>query len=269
MTEPRIYKSSPFLFIFMLLIFGVLFVGLVSAMGRETWYILLPFGLAFGTIFLIAILSMTSKTIISDDEISTQNLLGTKTLRWSEINQVSGKGYIIKLQDVDRSITVAPKPQLPGYEEVIEWIGMKRPDLFDAQDQGEFSKSWVQTIFPAAFGLLFIGSGIFVYIQDGDTFLPFVVFAVIGLVFIAMTLVAPKAISIQGNSLLIGYLFQQKTLGANEIDSVGLRYTHSRQGKRYFIAINLKNGKPIHISGLRPSLPVLYLVLKNWHGKNT
>src|SRR5689334_22715768 len=89
MNEPRVYKQSPLLFIFMLLIFGMLFIGLVISMGRETWYIMLPFGLVFGVIFLVAIFSMTSKTTISDDEISTQTLLGTRTLRWSEINKVS------------------------------------------------------------------------------------------------------------------------------------------------------------------------------------
>jgi ABC-type antimicrobial peptide transport system permease subunit len=269
MNEPRVYKNSPLLFILMLFVFGILFVGLVVAMGSETWYILAPFGLAFGLIFLVAIFSMTSKTMISDEEISTQNLLGTRTLRWSEVNHVSGRGYAIKLQDVDRGVTVAPNPQLPGYPEVIEWIGIKRPDLFDAHDHGEFSKSWLGTIFPAMFGLLFMGAGLFVYTRDGDTFLPFVVFAVIGLVFIAMTLVPPQKISIQGNSLLINYLFQQKTLKANEIASIGIRYTHTRQGKRYFAAINLVNGKTIHISALRPSLPMVYLVLKNWHLKNT
>jgi hypothetical protein len=269
MNEPRVYKNSPFLFGFLSLIFGVLFVGLFINLARNNnWFIMIPFALLFGFIFLIVLFAMTSKTIISEDEISTQNLLGTKTLRWSEINRVSGRGYAIKLQDIDRGITVAPGPQLPGYQEVIDSIGMKRPDLFEPQDHGEFSKSWLQTIFPAVFGLLFMAAGLFVYIQDGQTFLPFVVFAVIGLVFMAMTLVPAQSISIQGSSLLIRYLFHQKILQASEIASVGIRYTHTRNGKRYFTAINLVNGKTIHISGLRPSMPVVYLVLKNWHRKN-
>jgi hypothetical protein len=268
MNEPRVYKNSPILFILMLFIFGILFVGLVFAMGSETWYILAPFGVAFGLIFLISIFSMTSKTVISDEEISTQNFLGTQVLRWSEINKVSGTGYAIKLQDVDRGITVAPNPQIPGYAEVIDWIGIKRPDLFDAQDHGQFSKSWLATIFPVAFGLLFMGAGLFVYMRDGETFLPLVVLVVIGLVFLAIPLAAPQAITIQGNSLLIGYLFQQKTLQAHEIASLNVRYTQSRYGKRYFTAIDLVNGKTIHISALRPSLPVVYLTLRNWYRKN-
>jgi hypothetical protein len=269
MNEPRVYKNSPFLFGFLSLIFGVLFVGLFINLSRSNnWLIMIPFTLLFGLILLIVLFAMTSKTIISEDEISTQNLLGTKTLRWSEINQISGRGYRIKLQDIDRGITVSPSSQLPGYPEVLEWIGRQRPDLFNPQQYNELSKSWLQTLFPAVFGLLFMGAGLFVYIQDGDTLLPFVVFIVIGLVFIAMTLIPPQVVSIQGNSLVIGYLFQQKTLSASEIASIDLRYTQTRNGKRYFTSLNLVNGKVIHISGLGPSLPVTYLVLKNWHKTN-
>lgn len=269
MNEPRVYKNSPILFVLMLFIFGILFTGLVFAMGRETWYIMVPFALVFGLFFLIAIFSMTSKTILSEDEISTQNLLGTKTLRWSEINQVSGKGHGIKLQDIDRSLTVAPSPQLPGYPEVIEWIGMKRPDLFNPQEYSQLSKSWASTIFPAILGLLFIGSGIFGYTMESKTFFPFLLLAVMGLVFMGTTLASPQAIALQGNSMVIGYLFNQKTFLADEFSSVELRYTQTRNGKHYFIALQLVNRNAIRLSGFGPSLPVAYLVLNNWHKKNT
>jgi hypothetical protein len=267
MNEPRVYKSSPVLFIFMLLIFGVLFIGLVFNMGRETWYIMLPFGLAFGLIFVIAIFSMTSKTIISEDEISTQNLLGIKTLRWSEINQVSGWGHAIKLQDIDRHLTVAPSPQLPGYPEVIEWIGLKRPDLFTPQEYNQLSRSWLQRIFYAIFGLFLLGIGLFGYLQDSETFFPFIIFAIMGIVFTGMALASLQSITFQGNTLTISYLFKQTTLRTDEVASVDLRYTQTRNGKHYFAAINLVNRKTIRVSGFGPNLPVVYLVLKNWQAK--
>jgi MFS family permease len=269
MNEPRVYKNSPFLFISMLFIFGILFTGLVFAMERETWYIMLPFAMAFVLIFLIAIFSMTSKTIISEEDISTQNLLGTKTLRWSEINQVSGRGYGIRLQDVDRGLTVAPSAQLPGYPEVIEWIGVKRPDLFNPQEYNELSRGWASRISPLILGLLLVGAGIFGYIMENETFFPFLIFAIMGLVFMGMSLASPQTISLQGNSMLIGYLFNQKTLLADEISLVELRYTQTRNGKQYFIAIQLTNSKSIRLSGFKPSLPTAYLTLKNWHKKNS
>lgn len=268
MNEPRVYKNSPWLFVIMLIIFGMLFAALVFGMGRETWYILLPFGLVFGLIFLAAMVSMTSKTTISDDEISTQNLLGTKTLRWSEINLVSGRGHSIKLHDVDRGITVAASPQLPGYPEVVEWIGVKRPDLFSPVEYAEMSRSWLQPILYILFGLVFIGAGIFAFTQESDTYFPFLIVSLMGIGFIGMALLAPQTLSIQGDTLVIHYFFNQKTLLANEVASVDMRFTQTRNGKHYFTTLNLTNRKSIRISGFQPSLPVVHLVLKNWHKMN-
>ncbi len=270
MNEPRVYKNSPFLFILMLLVFGVLFVGLVFAMGQETWYIMIPFSIGFGIIFLVAIFSMSSKTIISDDEISTQNLLGTKTLRWNEINQVSGSGYGIKLQDTDRYLTVAPSPRLPGYPEVIEWIGVKRPDLFNPMNFSEMSRSWAATAVLPIAGLAMLGLGVFMYtqVQSNDTFFPIIILALVGLGFIISIFTSVQSVKIQGNSIAIGYLLNQKNLHADEIVSVNLSYTQTRNGKNYFIALSLTNKKSIRLTGFKPTLPVAYLVLKTWHGKN-
>ena len=47
-----------------------------------------------------------------------------------------------------------------------------------------------------------------------------------------------------------------------------LSYQQSRNGKIYFIVLNLTDRKPIRVSGLIPSLPIVYLTLKNWLNKN-
>ena len=269
MNEPRVYKNSPFMFIFLLLVFGVAFVGLFNLWLQDSGIFLLPIGLGSGILFVVLLLSVTSKTIISSDEISTQNLLGTKTLRWSEINQVSGRGYAIKLQDIDRGLTVAPSPQLPGYHEVVDWIGLQRPDLFSPINHAEMSRSWLQTFSYIAFGFVFIGMGLFAYLQESNTFFPFLFISVVGIGFIGMTLLAPQSLSIQGNSLMIRYFFNQKTLSANEITSVDLRFTQTRNGKQYYATLTLLNRKTMRISGFGSNLPVVYLVLKNWHKANT
>ena len=272
MNEPRVYKNSPFIFVLLIVMFAVLFVALFFAAGDADFsnlIVMIPFALVFGLLFIFLVFSATAQTIISNDEISTKNLLGTKSLTWSEINRVSGSGYGIKLHNLDVDVTVAPNPQLPGYPEVVEWVGVKRPDLFNPLDYSEMSKSWLNTILTPMIGLFIIGIGFFAYTQASDTFFPFLVFIFIGLVFIGMTLTSPQAVAIQSNSIVLGYLFNQKTLPANEIASVDLRYTQTRNGRNYFIAVNLVTRKTIRISGLRPNLPVVYLVLKNWHKKNT
>jgi hypothetical protein len=269
MNEPRVYKHSAWNLILLSAIFGILFVVFLIQLLNGDWTTTLPILLVFGVIFSISLFSITSKTVISEDEISAQNILGTKTLRWSEINRVSGRGFSIKLHNFDGDMTVAPNSQLPGYEEVIEMIGAKRPDLFNPQEYGEMSKSWMDTLLLPIFGLLAIGFGIFIFIDSDGFIFPVLIAFIVGFAFIGMTLAAPQAVSIQGNSIVVGYLFNQKTLRADEIASVSLNFTKTRNGKNYFVAINPKSGKTIRISGLSPSLPVAYLVLKNWHKKNS
>ncbi|KXK15062.1 MAG: hypothetical protein UZ14_CFX002000772 [Chloroflexi bacterium OLB14] len=47
-----------------------------------------------------------------------------------------------------------------------------------------------------------------------------------------------------------------------------LTYTRSRRGgKRYYIAITTRDNKQTRISNMNVGLPVIYLVLKNWHKK--
>lgn len=71
-----------------------------------------------------------------------------------------------------------------------------------------------------------------------------------------------------GNILFIKCLFSEKSLRANEIASVGLNHTQTRNGKNYFVRIDLTNKKYIRLSGVGPNLPVVFLVLRNWHRKH-
>jgi hypothetical protein len=166
-------------------------------------------------------------------------------------------------------VTVAPSPQLPGYEEIVEWIGAKRPDLFNPLDYGEMTKSWMSAIFQPIIGLFIIGMGLVMITQISDAFFSFLVFIIIGIFFIGSAFTTPQSLTIDGNSLLVKYLLNQKTLLPDEVQSVELKYQSTRNGKNYFVTLNLASKKNIRISGLNPNLPVVYLVLKNWHKKKT
>jgi len=266
LNEPRIYRHSPFRIGLVILIFGILGAGLPASIGWDEFRVLIPFTILFGIVFLTVLYSMTTKTIISDNEISTQTILGIKSLAWKEIQRVSGKGNAIKLYNSDGDVMVAPNQQLPGYEEIIEWIGAKRPDLFNPLEYSELSRSWLNTIIFSMFGILFVGFGYFIYTQT-DIFFPMLMLLIFGVVFIGMLFATPQSVSIQNNSIVISYLLNQKTVPADEIRSVSLRYTQTRNGRNYFVALTLITNKVIRVAGLSPNLPVVYLVLKNWHKK--
>jgi hypothetical protein len=64
--------------------------------------------------------------------------------------------------------------------------------------------------------------------------------------------------------MTLKYYFSEKTFRTDEVNSILLSYTQSRNGRHYFIALNLTDRKTIRLSGLGISLPIAYLVLKNW-----
>ena len=132
MSELRVYKHSSWNFAG--IAFAFVFLVFAFLISSGDWTITFISLIAFGFVTLISLVSFIPKTIISENKISTQTLLGTETLRWSEIARISGSGDFIKLHNFKDDVTVTPSPQIPGYEEVVEWIGGKRPDLFNPQE---------------------------------------------------------------------------------------------------------------------------------------
>lgn len=275
-NEPRVYRQSSLQVILMIVAFSVLGIGLVISMAFvEFQYLLLALGV-LGVTFTIALYSQTLKTIISDSEISTQSLLGVKSLRWTEISRVSGSGNGIKLHNFDGDVTLAPSSQLPGYEEIVETIGSKRPDLFDPLEYKEMKKSWPAWATIVIFAIFFIGmilGFIFAFINTPNSsaalFLPAGMSSILLIVFLGVILSAPQAVTLNGNSLLLTYLFNEKTVLADEVSSVSLSFIQTRNGKNYFVQLNQKNKKVLKLSSMGPGFPILYLVLKNWHAKNS
>ena len=273
MNEPRVYRHSPLQFILLILVFGVLGIWIFASFQEGRLPLLIPFGLFFLLILSISLFSVTSRAILSDSEITSQNLLGAKTLSWGEIHSVSGTGNAIKLHNLAGDITVTPSRNLPGYEEIIEEIGQKRPDLFSPQEHDEMTRNWLTRFIFPAIALLFTGAGIYFFIQQSeDGIILLVFFFVIAVVFLLSAIMSPQSITINDRSLQLKYLFSQRTISADEIRSIAFLYYRTRNGKRYFIQLDLVDGKRIKLSGINPGLPIVYLTLKNWHkqsGPNT
>lgn len=276
MNEPRVFKNSPFALIVLIIFFVFMLAFIAFGSSFDSAFSMLPFAvlgiLMFGAIFL----SVSSKVILTDDEITTQSLFGSKSMRWSDIGRVSGRGFNIKLHDYNEDITVTPSPGLPGYEEIIDILGSKRPDLFSSQEYGEMRRGLGPLALLMSVLLLLLGISLSFFLSIMDTseapfagliaLLAFVLFAAFAA---AMVFSIPNSLTLERNSLILKYVFSEKTLLADEIASVRLSFTQSRNGKQYYIALMLTNRKSIRISGLGISLPIAYLVLKNWHAQNS
>lgn len=264
-NEPRTYRHPVIQLVMLVMMFGILAIGfLVSGSGTNITSSI-PFLLFIAVIFMFSLFSLTAKITISDEEISTTNLLGTKTLRWSEIESVSGRGYGIKLHNRDGDVTVSPNPQLNGYDEVIEFIGSKRPDLFSPQDYGEMTKRWTGIVMLIVISVLLFGMGLFLVTQTSAGMIPLIFFLIVAGLMAFVFLSMPKSVVLDGDTLLVKYYFREVLLRAHEIASLSLGYTRSRNGKNYFIRADLINKKYIRLSNIGSSLPISYLVLKNWH----
>ena len=272
MKEPRVYKTSPILLVFIVILF-VFFLGiLLFAFGPDSLGFMIPLAVLslflFGAIFV----ALVSKTIVSEDEIAVQGLFGTKSLKWMDVGRVSGWGYAMKLHSRDEDVTMSISPRLPGYQEVIELVGAKRPDLFSPLQYGEIRRGLSPFIGMFLVSLVLIGASVaFVLATMGDpdvtfsSYMPLLVFAGIVLVMFATTLSIPRSLTLDGNTMNLKYFFNEKSIRTDEIANIQLAYTQSRNGRHYYIALHLTDRKTIRLSGLGISLPVAYLVLKNWH----
>lgn len=272
MKEPRVYKTSSALLVVIALVF-LFFLGLVVfAFGAALTQYLIPILLFMILIFGVLFITASSKTIISDDEISVQGLLGTKTLHWMDIGSVSGWGDTMKLHSGNEDVKLSISSRMPGYEEVIETIGAKRPDLFQPRDYPEMRRGVGFFASIGIFLVLFCGFTFFFVSEilpsdnfSMENFVPIAVVFVMLLAFGGMFLSIPRVVLIEGNQLTLRYLFNERTIRADQVRFVQMRYTQSRNGKYYFIFLQLADGKNARLSGLGISLPVAYLVLKNWH----
>lgn len=86
---------------------------------------------------------------------------------------------------------------------------------------------------------------------------------------VAVVLSAPQYISMEGNTLMIKYLLKETSYHADEIASVDLNYQRTRNGRIYFTKLTLKNKKNLTITGMKVGASVTYLVLKEWHKRQT
>lgn len=272
MKEPRVYKTSPILLVFIAILF-IFFLGiLLFAFGPGSLGFMIPLAVLSLFLFGAVFVALASKTVVSEDEIAVQGLFGTKDLKWMDVGRVSGRGYTMKLHSTDEDVTVKISPQLPGYMEVVEFIGSKRPDLFSPLQYSEIRRGLGPFIsmFLVTFALLG-GAIAFILATMNDpgvslsSYIPLLVFVGIAFVMVVTTLSIPRSLTLEGRVMTLKYLLNEKTINADEVSHVQFTYTQSRNGRHYFIALHLTNRKTIRLSGMGISLPVAYLVLKNWH----
>lgn len=276
MNEPRTYRHPSLQYALVLLSMLMLGGGLLlmGSLGGDPWGAVFV-GIMFLFILGYYVFTLSNTVTLSDAGIAARNLLGEKSLAWGEIQQAGGGGGL-KLKNMDGDVTVSIPSDLPGFEEIVETVGAKCPALFAAQEFAEVD-SGLRFFLP--FGLLAILAGgalaFPTLIFRGFTslpaaaLLPMIGLAVLFLFILGTALSTPRAITQDGNILRIQYLGRERSLSADEIEAVELKYQSTRSGRVYHPSLRLNNGKNVRISGLRLGAAVMYLVLKEWHKRQT
>lgn len=253
-----------------LMFLGVLFLGYIAfSIGKTDSFFLIMAGTGTGIAFVIALFYATSSVRISNEEITTSRLLGSKSLRWSEIARVSMRAQSLRLHNRDEDLTLSIDSQLDDYREILDIIFSKRSDLFDEHDPG-LSSGWLLSLFIVGFGLCIIAVSVFLFFvsEEFERIFSLILFA-LGVFVILYWFLSPKRLTLESKSLIVGYLFKEVSYSAEEIQSVSLEKRRTREGYVYLVQINLKSGKKIRPPTFKQGSTLTYQILRRWHQRAT
>jgi len=216
-------------------------------------------------LLIIALFYSTSSVKISDEEIVTHGLLGSKSLKWSEINRASVRGQSLRLHNYDGDITLSIDSQLEGYIDILNIIFKKLPNLLDAGENNFLSKSILTNIISVALSLLLVSIAILFLVYQGSDWFISILFVGLGIYILISWLLSPQGVALEGSSLSVVYLFKKVSHRADEISAIALEKRRTRNGYFYFVRLNLKTGKPVKLS--MQGAILAYETLKRWHEK--
>lgn len=264
-SNKRIFRHSFGKLVLMSL--GVLFLGYAAfAIGKTDYFLMTLAGIAF----MIVLLYATSSVRISDEEITTSRLLGSKSLRWSEIAHVSVRGQALRLHDHDGDLILSIDSQLDGYKEILDIVFSKRPDLFEEGENTVMSSGWLGNLLAVGFGLLIVAVSVLLFsVSEEFEKIYSVIFFAVGVYFIVYWFLSPKSIALEDRTLLVMYFFREVSYPAEEIRFISLEKRKTKNGYVYFVQINLESGKKIELPGFTQGAALTYQILKRWHEKAT
>ena len=214
---------------------------------------------------------IVSKVKISNEEITANSLLGSKSLKWSEIGHVSPRSQSLRLHDRDENVILTLDAQLEGYIEILDLIFSKRPNLFDlnVSESKVFLRGIGTHILVIGFGLMIILLSVLAFMeQDQDiNWLFALIFLGLGLYIIISWFLSPQGFTLENQTLFVKYLFKETSYKVSDINAITLEKRQTKEGYIYFVQVNPKTGKPIKLSGFKQGSAMTYQILKRWHAK--
>ena len=241
---------------------------IISLFGKDFVFficdgVMVTGGLIFATWYL------TTQVKVSEFGIATKTILGSKSLKWSEINRFSARGSSTRLHRHDESKVLTIGSRLNGYAEIFELLHQKRPDLFDIEKYKSFTHNRLNTIVQLAIGIFLVVLGLLGYFSGNEALISTLVFGFIfSLVSFRNWYFPPRALTLEQESLNFSYVNKIVSLPINEITDIKIgRQQQVKSVQVNSVLVFLKNGSILELSSYDQSAIVMYYVLKQWHQK--
>jgi len=237
----------------------------ISLLGIDSVFFIWD-GVMIGCGLIFWVIHSKTGVSLSELEISTKSILGTKSIRWSDIDRVFSRSSSLKLRNRDGDVVLTIHPRLDGSAQILEMIFSKRADLFEAYRGDPFLRSNVGNITIVSLGVSFVALAVIGYAREASIE-NYISVLVIGLFFCAQSLLNwysnPRNITLENDSLVMNYPNKSVSFSAEDIESVRLGKTEQEQITSVLMVFRDK--KLMQISGFKQTPFIMYPVLKQWH----
>jgi hypothetical protein len=244
-----------YLMFLVLCVVAGLFVGI-----REFMF----FALLIGIGVILLILFLTTSVKISDSGITTNNLLGKKSLHWSDIRQVSSQGSSLKLHNRDGSSALSINPRLDRSVEIFDLLYSKRPDLFGIKKNNPLLRNYKRDLITLAIGVLLVILSLLLYSRI--SYLD-ITLGLLGLGYCGLAVFrwysSPRKITLEKDYLIVNYVNRTYTVSADEIADIQILKTQKKQFRS--VAVISPDKQVMELSGFKQSPFIVYPVLSKWH----
>ena len=242
----------------------LLIVGLLSYLARDV-VILTVLALTIALGVLLLALYRTFSLQVSDRGITQKTLLGTRSLTWADIRQISAQGSSLRLRGEQVNILISPR--LHGAMEIAQQIQAKRPGLFRVKHVSQLVQNSSRTLPMLVVGSLLVVLTLLLYIFRGY---PSLLTGLLGLFLSGQALIgwylSPRSLKIDGNCLTVQYRNRSVSYSADDI--TGIQAWMTKQGQFRSVVVAFRDQKVLDTSVFRQTPYITYPALKQWHEEN-
>lgn len=243
----------------------LLLVGILSYFARDV-VILTVLGLTIAFGLFLLLLYRTLSIQVSDRGITQKTLLGSKSLDWEDIRQISARGSSLKVQGERVNLSISPR--LYGAMEISQWINTKRPDLFKIRQIAWLERSNTKNIVILSIGLVLVVLAVLLYFYRDYLFLP----GIAGLLLCGYAAgnwyFSPRGMVIDGNNLIVRYQKRSVSYAAHDIADIRVSKTQQDQFRSVVVVVAFPKQNVLDMSAFRQTPFITYPVLKQWRQRN-